>query len=370
MIRSLAISGVLLFGGAGVAGEPSTLVRWSSPEPIAGEIMAMAEQGVEIRINEQVIPQMIPWFDVRNLTGPVTGLGGYTQLAEVAWRAHVRLERGDYSGAEVLYEELADRYLWDVGGQSSDVSLGLIRCRLDRGDRVGAVEPFLSWLLASQYFAPREWQDSDPIGFDAQYGVFVDLPPVFGPSVQGRELDALPESDRITPRQRVLYGYYQLALNQSVHRTSDGRANLDRIKAVMRDLDGRSPGVEFFADMVVAQAHPDAQQRLAARASLERRIRAHTDTWIELWARLGLGVSLLGEEGTQSNELGVIELIHVIVRLDHLSHPLAVLASELADDYLIHTDRQSWGEELRLAAQSAGLDEFESTNTKERTAHE
>jgi len=85
---------------------------------------------------------------------------------------------------------------------------------------------------------------------------------------------------------------------------------------------------------------------------------------------VAIGVSLLGEPETNSNERGVIELIHIIVRLDQINGPLAVLASQIANEYLIRTDRKQWGSELMFDARSVSVGGQSRTRTKEPNAHE
>ncbi len=358
----------------GVASEPpalSKLTRWSAAEPSVGRVDGIGAQGVGIKVGEAIIPVVVPWYDVRGLSPATAEYKAYEQIADDAWRAHARLMRGDYFGAEALYTKLEGQYLWRVGLQSADVSIGLVRCRLDRQHRVGAVEPLVSWLGASGGgFGSRLVS-----GFDADFGLFIELPPVFGPRERGQSVGSIPDGDRITERQRAIFGYYQLALDTSAHRTPEALELLEKLSAMTRGREGRDPGIRLFEEMVIAQVHQDAQKRLAARVALKRRIRTDPDTWIELWARLAIGVSLLGEADTESNERGVIELIHVIVRFDHISHSLVVLASQIANEYLVRTDRSPWGAELMRWARRAGLGGqseillFQSFS-KEHSAHE
>ncbi len=363
----------------GIAAEPapdpkleskrSTLVRWSVDEPVAGVVDAIDRQGIEIRVDGQVIPISVPWYDVRALTPETGEYRAYRQTAEDAWRAHTRLVRGDFFSAESIYNELSGQYLWRVGPQSADVSLGLVRCRLDRGDRVDAVLPMLSWLRATTVdrFSGLRLVDE----YDEAFGVFVGLPPVFGSDDRVERLGKLPGVDRITDRQRAIFGYYQLALDRSVHHTPEAQMVLDELTELVRGREGRDSGMRLIEEMVIAQAHPDSQKRLASRAALRRRIRTDRDTWVELWARLAIGVSLMGEGDVESNERGVIELIHVVVRLDHLSHPLSDLASQIANEYFVRTDRAQWGAELMLEARSVSTGGLtQSILSKEHDAHE
>ncbi len=375
MVVHIALLGLTMIVGIGVDPDPkleskrSTLVRWSVDEPVVGVVDAIGRQGIEIRVDGQVIPISVPWYDVRELVPQTGEYRAYRQIAEDAWRAHTRLVRGDFFSAESIYNELSGQYLWRVGPQSADVSLGLARCRLDRRDRVDAVLPMLSWLRATtgDRFSGLRLIDE----YDEVFGVFVGLPPVFGNDDRVDGLGELPGGNRITDRQRALFGYYQLALDRSVHRTPEAQMVLDELAELVRGREGRDSGMRLIEEMVIAQAHPDSQKRLASRAGLRRRIRTDRDTWVELWARLAIGVSLMGEGDVETNERGVIELIHVVVRLDYLSHPLSELASQIANEYFVRTDRAQWGAELMLEARSVSTGGLtQSILSKEHDAHE
>ncbi len=378
MTLHVAMLGLAMIAGiVGIAGEPepspqakhSTLIRWSADEPVVGVVGEIGRQGIDIRVDGQVIPISVPWYDVRELSGPSTIPPEFKELAQDAWRAHTRLVRSDFFGAESIYDELRGQYLWRVGQQSADVSLGLVRCRLDRSDRVDAVLPMLSWLGATMGDRLHALRSVE--GYDEGFDLLVELPPVFGTDARAEGLGELPGVNHITNRQRALFGYYQLALDRAAYRTPKAQARLDELAELTRGREGRDPGIRLIEEMVVAQVHPDSQKRLAARAALSRRIRTDRDTWIELWARLAIGVSLMGEADTESNERGVIELIHVVVRLDHLSHPLAELASQIANEYFVRTDRAQWGGELMLEARSVSTGGLtQSTPSKEHDAHE
>ena len=354
--------------GTGAALEPRKVFQWSNAEPVVGEVVAITDQGIEIREEQQIIPVTIPWYDFRTVDGSGMSIGAYQQIADDAWRAHARLARGDFYGAELIYTRLEEKYLWKTGPQSGDVSIGLVMCRLDRQDRAQAVKPYLSWLGSVDSLNPT---DLDGVaGFDLEYKLLTDLPPVFGPKDRKELLSSIEDTVRLTNRQQALYGLFQLAQNTQIHRTAESNLAIETLKQLMRGRENRDPGLEFIEDLVVAQAHEDIEKRNAARHAIERRIRAHSGTWIELWGRLAVGVSLLGEEDTDSNERGVIELIHVVVRLDHVSQPLAAVASQLANEYFVRTNRSQWGDELMLEARTAWATGITEALSKEQAAHE
>lgn len=372
--------GIVLSGGSALGDEPSRIVRWSGDEPIEGKMVEVDEQGISIRVGEQILPTIIPWFDVRDVQQPTIATGAFASIAEDAWRAHTRLMRGDVVGAQRVYATLGAQYLWKSGRQSGDVSMGLMICSLEQHQWAQAVAPAMSWLGASSAYAgesvdgEKDGEESLAgvwgVGFDEQYQVLTGLPPVFRAGSGNLGMEQLPESDRITDRQRALFGYYRLALDQQSHRTEQAKARINQLGDLTRGRENRDPGIKLFEEMLVAQAHPDAQQRLIARGQLDRRVRSGSGTWIELWARLALGVSLIHEPDTASNELGVIELIHIVVRLEHIDKRLAVLASQIADEYLTRTNRGAWGDQLLHDARNASANTGLQAIRKGQAAHE
>ncbi|MBL4699263.1 MAG: hypothetical protein JKX70_10560 [Phycisphaerales bacterium] len=337
----------------------STLIRWSQTEPVVGVVGIVNEQGVPIQIEQQVIPTLIPWYEVRSLKPADAKYDQYQLPAQDAWRAHLRLIRGDFFGAETIYNQLEDQYLWNIGPQSADVSLGLMQCRLDRQDRVSAVLAMVSWIGANrdQGLASLETNDqaaADQLdGFDPEHQLMVALPPIFSSSDRFQALASMPDSEDLSSRQRALYGYFELALHSDIHRTVQAEEKFAQIERLIRGRERRDTGIDLIADMVAAQAHPSSQIRKASIAALKRQARTNPGTWIEVWARLAIGVSLLADEDTRANERGIIELVHIIVRLNDVSRPLAQLASEIANEYLARTDRVQWGNDLKFQSRNA-----------------
>jgi len=343
--------------------DPTSVERWSQTEPQVGEIVLMDEQGIHLRMDGTVLPLQIAWYDIRNLEPSSTQYSEFRTIAQNAWRAHLRLERGDYTSAEIEYARLAEQYLWKQGLESADVSLGLMRCRLDREDRASAVLPFLSWLgsqTIDQIASQIKQEEID--GYDSEYRLMTYLPPVFGPEDRVSAIDPIPELGSKSIHQQAYYELYRLAYSIDEHKTEVAEKSLDEINRLGIGRANRDAGFEFMKDMVTAQAHPVEDTRRAARDSLNRKIKSQTGSWIEMWARLGLGISLLDEEDVESNERGVIELIHVIVRFQSMNPNLAETASQIANEYLVRTNRTQWGSELLFDARSAWM-ERSSTST-------
>lgn len=351
MILQLPLITAALVLGDG--SQNTSVVRWSNPDPVNGTIVEVDEQGIQIRVGDLILPQQLPWYDIREIEPAHPDFVNYRQIALDAWRAHTRLERGDYPAAEDMYQHLADRYLWKRGLESADVSFGLMLCMLELDDRAGAVLPFLSW-IDSQPLEDLKSESSRP-NFDPQYGLMTELPPVFGPLDHISAFEDLPDIEQRSKRQRAFYEIYRLAYNEDEQRTPNAELIVDQIDEMLLGGDARDAGFELMKDMVTAQAHPQSELRQAARDALRRRAKSKSGTWVEMWARLGLGVSLLNEQTTEEHERGIIELIHVIVRFENMSPRLARTASQIANEYLEQTNRSQWGSELLFDAQNAWM---------------
>jgi len=331
----------VLLAAVSTGAEPVTVRLWDGDNPVNGELVEFGSQGVKLRVDDAVMPETIAWYRVREVEGAEHARA---RLALEAWRAHSRLARGDRTAALPVYTGLGEEYLWRVGPQSQDVCMGLTRCLLGAGERVEAVAPSLAWFVAADMHGPRA-DIPDIEGIDGRYAIYIDLPPVFLREDGRREIGSLPESDTVTARERYLHAGFAAAL-------SGREQDLARFDRAKREPGVRDPGVELFEDMIHAQSHPEPARRRAARDALERRTRTGGGSWIEVWARLGLGKAMLGDDETQTRERGLIELIHIIVRLPRVRPELTLLAAELAREYLNATDRPRWGAELMLEARS------------------
>ncbi len=346
----IALASCVLATSATLMLAPGAITRWSSPEPVVGEITQVSKQGLGVRREGEDLPEPIPWFDVREIDPPSVEAERFLEVADTAWRAHARMERGDGPGALDLYTRLAPGYLWERGAQSAEVSLGMARCLIGQGRRVEAVGPMLSWFVGAGVHAPG--QPTGEASIDAQHGLLIGLPPVFSPADRLLTIGALPDSAPVTDRERLLHDCFALAL--AVRGDPANRVLIDGIDARRREPGARDAGAELVADMVMARVHPDPEQRAAARGALQRRARTDRGGWVEAWARLGLGAAMISDDDPQSNERGLIELLHVIVRLRQVSPALTELGAELAGEYLVRTHRPCWAAQIMLDARGAG----------------
>ncbi|MGV6813775.1 MAG: hypothetical protein ACWA5W_02055 [Phycisphaerales bacterium] len=328
-----------------------TVERWSDPMPLVGTTINLDDQGVSIRSAQQIIPLRVPWFDVEGIEPTPAAYPSMKHIADLAWRSHQRLQRGDFTGAEIVYRQLESKYLWGIGEQSVDVAHGLLLCRLDRGDRIGAITPAIAWLSASTETLPiQSGINLDHTNSQAQsYGLIPQLPPVFG----SLDVGTVDFGDHLTTRPlriRVIAEIYQLATERDQYITPAMGDRLDSLADRVQEIRSQSDGIDFMLDMLICQAHPDPDRRMASRRQLKNRTRSQRNTWGEAWARLALGSAMIHENEPLLNEQGVIQLVHIIVRMKHDQPEIALLAAQIANDYLADTQRASWGQALIVEA--------------------
>ena len=313
-------------------------LRGNTPAP-EGQVLRVDADGVVISQTAPTgkpasKPLVLSWDRVRTVKGPLAAQASvYALIATQAWRARARLERGDVVGAEPLLDTLFAAYSRRAGATSISIAEGLTICRLGRGAQTSAVGPWLVWLRAGGNEQQAQGDDAtstlaattaDASGRrfvpDASTGLIPSLPPIWidVPAVRsfarsGLALDPLDAGIAATPasiKAQRLGNLYLIAAQQacgldapSPEATSESSADANN-----------DPGIKLVSEVVLAMSGPP-EQREPARAALRARIKNKPAPWIEAWARVALGRSLLQEVSLDAKRLGVIELLHVPSRL-------------------------------------------------------
>jgi hypothetical protein len=266
---------------------------------------------------------VIPWDRVRTV-----GSGDAAQFRDVAdeaWRARTRLERGDFISAEPLFEKLFEQYRGQKGATSAVVAEGLLRCRLRRGAHILAIDPWLTLLQATggqrTPFLHENWSSEAAMApvVDSTTGLVPGLPPMW---LSWQAVDSYAKGTMAaegSSRGEVLAQiYYQAARFES------------GLGARLPELATNDAGVNVCWQIVQSRIG-GAEQREAARKFLYDRLGPHpaagvAPVWLEAWCRAAIGRSLIREDSTEQKEVGVIELLNVPARFSR-SHPyLAGLA--------------------------------------------
>ncbi len=317
---------------AGAQPAPGPSVRlWGGASPPPGEVVSVTLDGVLVR---QEVPSApgAPAGEIETLLGldrvqRVFGehADAFVELEPIArdaWRARARLERGDPVAAEPLYESLAEIYRGRTGPTASAVFEGLLRCRLRRGAYPQAIDAWLGWTAAAGA------NDAGLIGslrgvVDRGTGLVPSLPPFWIDTPNAVRFARDAAADPGEGRGAVIAALYRAAAAADTGEAWPG----------LPEAPAADAGLGLVRDAVAARA-PDAETREAARARLGQRLGPETPGWIEAWVRAGLGLSLLREGDERSTRLGIVQLLHVHVRLGDENPYLGGLALARAAEAL------------------------------------
>ncbi len=303
--------GVLIPAVACVAlAQPGDLVmRAREPAP-AGQVTEVSVEGVVVR-SDVTAPVIVGWDRVLSVGGErADEAGAFAEIADFAWRARSRMERGDIPAAEPLFERLFVTYQSRQGPTAAAICEGLLRCRLLRNAHTLAVGAWLSWLHAREAGDGPQWYQrrvgsngtEAGIAIDEATGLLPDLPPIWIDLPSVRAFAASPmDTGRLGARERDLAGLYVHAAR--VASGSDEPAPR---------LSVSDAGVRLVSDLVLAQSARE-EDREAGRRAIESRLARDPRGWEDAWLRTALGRSLLMDTDPQQRERGIIELVRVRV---------------------------------------------------------
>jgi len=282
-----------------------------NPSPVVARISAVGLDGVVVNDTGTAKEAVIPWDCIASVQGSFAAEAeSFLAVAEKAWRARVRVERGDLAGAEPLFEELFALYRGRAGSMTQLVASGLFMCRVGRGAQTLAVEPFLAFTAACEGRTSTDIHQalrkddaadlSDRTATDDATGLSPALPPIFVgvPAVQTQGRLGMVA---FGGRAGLLGELYQAAM-----RTEFEDVSLNLISEPV----GEDDGVRMVWEAVASRAG-DAATRAQAREKLRKRIEAQSTPWVQVWCRTALGRSLLREKDDDSQMLAVAELLAV-----------------------------------------------------------
>ncbi|VAX42422.1 hypothetical protein MNBD_PLANCTO03-1157 [hydrothermal vent metagenome] len=332
-----AVLGVLLGISTSTAQPENTLTLRGGATPPAGEVVACSIEGVVVEspVTGRVI---VGWERVRSVSGEhAEEAEAFAEIADQAWRAISRLQRGDIPAAEPVLEGLFVLYRDRTGPTAAAINGGLLRCRLERGAHTLAVGAWLAWLHASSDDAEAAWYDTLSLSraasaaptTDPETGLLPGLPPIWLDLPAVRVFGDAPSAGAaFGEREQELAELYRHAA-----RAQHG----DR--EPMPRLTSADPAVRLVWDIVAAQSRSD-QERATGRKAIKVRLRKEPVGWLDAWLRVGLGRSLLLEDETAQRQRGVIELLRVRITHERDAPYLAGLAlaeaavalRELGDD--------------------------------------
>lgn len=301
----------------------------------AEKIAFMSTEGVVVE-DETGTRYTIGWQRVLQIEGEFADQWStYRTIADRAWRAKVRLERGDIAAAEPLLEELAVEFAGKEGPTAEMVWTGLLRARLQRGAHLAAVEPWLE-LISGDGKHIASSGEIDEFIIDARSGLVPALPPIWGdwPAVQAfaaKDFGAA-EVDSVSAQLAILY--------RAAARIEAGW-DLNEVKSDLElafgDQGTRGDAGVHLVEQVVRSRIGNAQARADARASLMLLLDSSSNAWEHAWIRCAIGRSLIHEIDEDQQRRGIVQLLYVPAALSD-AHPylagLGLAESVLALDRL------------------------------------
>ena len=324
----------------------SAQVTLRGGERLDDPVVSVSIEGVEVA---GAAPRIIGWDHVRNVEGEhASEATQFTEISDKAWRARTRLERGDITLAQPLFEELFAIYRDKNGPTAVLIANGLLRCRLAHQAQTAAVEP---WLVAFGLWRQGKTvsADSAPIMnvLDSQTGLAPTLPPIWLDSASVSAYAQSSGVDAPDPVAQTLAQLYRATAAKSVGLDAPALSELS-------DLD--DPSVQLVAHMLAAVSD-EGSVRATARTWLRSGLDRAEGTWQEAWRRAALGRSLLMEDSIADRRLGMVQLLHVPARFKNEQRYLAGVALALVSH------------ELRQEGDIAGADRLEQELVELDSAH-
>lgn len=278
---------------------------------VSAPVVNVSIQGVEVGGDE---PRVIGWDSVKVVLGEhAAAATPFMSIADQAWRARLRLSRGDTELACPLFEDLFRTYQGLNGPTAVMVAEGRVRCMLRQGDQTGAIVPWMEALRLRR--AGYMIAGDPPITpvLDEETGLIPALPPIWLGTTDSAllaDFKAPKEVDDITRAMGELFA--------AAARYENGR-ELGTLP------ESTHPGVDFVRQIVLARAG-NAEQRNAARTKLAQGLETDANTWREAWRRVAIGRSLLREESLDDRTAGVFQLLHLPARFAQTHPYLASIA--------------------------------------------
>ncbi len=296
-----------------VAVSGDVVLRGPAPTP-DGRVVRLGPEGVTVAwADTPGLPEQVSLDRVRAITGQrAEAWQALAPLADRAWRARSRVERGDLIGAEPLLESLASEYEGQTGATASVIFESLLRCRLARQAHSSAVDPWLAWLLSGA-------RDGFLVGATATLGsrdvrLVASLPPIWQEGPALRSLTSVSDPEVQSGAVGLLRDLY----------FSAARFEIDGVE-IEATYTTSDPAVALVRDIVIARAGAP-RSRTVARDALRKRLASETIGWVQAWCRTGIGRSLIREADFESKRRAIIELVTVHVQHGAESPYLAGLA--------------------------------------------
>jgi hypothetical protein len=333
------------------------LVMRSGLEPPVGRPVAVGVEGLTVETGEGVAARRF-LVGLDRIAQPPTLLASSFErvrgVSERAWRARIRLERGDLIAAEPLLEELAKEIGSARGATPELVHRGLLACRLARGVHTGALESYIRWRLAAEGLGEDSTSSAGlDAAIDSSTRLATQLPPMWidGPATQAFARSATHVEDGTTGAAAALARLYEAAA-----KVASGEALTEAWDPLAPGVGVGSAavgdeGVSLVRDIVAARLGDDAT-RSKARNDLLRRTAASIPAWQHAWILTGAGQSLVRESDRELRLRGVAMLLEVPARFEDACPYLTGLA--MAEAAIALGDMGDVASALRVRSDLAG----------------
>jgi len=277
------------------------IVRRGGESRLVGRIEKVDDAGVRILPENASINMVISWDRVRSIEAEtVISMAEYADFATQCWRARSRLERNDHALAEELFRQLFERTRGQTHETALVVAEGLLRCRLARGDNVGAVLPWLETARLRRAVRDSTAYALLPPVLDGT-GLCPSLPPLWiddrGLVELHRQLESYASDDELIQCFATAFRVAVLA-----HRDEQG-ATVDTACLL------KQPELEILRLVVEILKSSDGD-RMDARAALRPRMDS-LPPWARAWAHVALGVSVTAGDPLSARREALVELVHV-----------------------------------------------------------
>lgn len=329
----------------------------SGLEPPVGRPISLGVEGLTVEYGEGVAAKRF-LVGLDRIAQPPSMLAKSFEpvrtISERAWRARIRLERGDLVAAEPVLEDLA-KDLGQVRGATAElVHRGLLACRLARGVHTGALESYIRWRLASEGLGEESTSGAGlDAAIDSSTRLATQLPPMWidGPATQAFARSTIHAGEGATGAAAALARLYETAA-----KVASGVPVTDPWDPLAPGVGVGSAavgdeGVSLVRDVVAARLGDDAT-RSKARNDLLRRRAASIPAWQHAWILTGVGQSLVHEGDRELRLRGVAILLEVPARFEDASPYLTGLA--MADAAITLGDMGDVASALRIRSDLAG----------------
>lgn len=288
----------------------TTLWLWSQPDSRQVVVILINAQGLRIAEPGQPVSQ-IGWHEIRQIEGPEAGTTAeFLKQGRTVWRALARIDRGDFVTAEPMLEQAADDLAPEPGPTARAVWLGLMKCRRSRLALESAAG---AWLHALRATSPS----SDAPGYAL---LIAELPPIWTPAGARAFLRHAPSVESTATVPEAIISLYDLAAQDSPA-TGALAQLLDSIPPTVAEHDA----VRLVSAMLAAELG-DTAQRAAARQRLRDIAAQGAPRWVQAWASLAIGRSMLSGSDPEQQLLGVAELLRVPATLPDASPVVTAMA--------------------------------------------